>query len=248
VTTVYSVPGVWVAALSGARTALASTILRRIIYAGEAMAPKYALALQRAIPRAEIHNFYGPTETNVCTAYRLPPLDPERLPAAIPIGTACSGDTVSTDDGELVVRGDSLLLGYWGKPLRSPDDPYRTGDLVRWDESLGGYIFLGRRDGMRKVRGFRVELGEVESCLLQSPAVAEAVASIDSRDPEHTTLVAFVVPADGAPRDAMVLRRHCAAFLPPYMVPRILWRERMPRTSTGKVDRHALEQALSTDT
>ena len=246
ITTVYSVPGVWIVGLQASvRPELSHTSLRTIIYAGEAMAPKHVLALQEALPRAEIHNFYGPTETNVCTAYRVPRLDPKHLPLAIPIGLACSGDTVSVDDEELVVRGESLLLGYWGKPPRAADGPYRTGDLVRFDEALGGYVFLGRRDGMRKIRGFRVELGEVEACLLKSASTAEVVAAVDERDEAHPMLVAFVVPARGAPRDTRELKRHCAGFLPPYMVPRIIWRESMPVTATGKIDRRALNAELA---
>jgi clorobiocin biosynthesis protein CloN4 len=208
------------------------------------MAPKYVHALQQALPSVEVHNFYGPTETNVCTAYRVPALDGGRLPLAISIGNACSGDTVTVEDGELVVRGGSLLLGYWGAPPRGADEPYRTGDLVRFDEEQGGYVFMARRDGMRKVRGFRVELGEIEACLLRSPVVAEAVAAVDQRDPAHAAVVAFVVAAAGAPRDGTALRRHCARSLPSYMVPRVIWREAIPRTATGKTDRTALEQTL----
>lgn len=245
ITTVYSVPGVWTAGLHGSRgTKLGHPSLRRIIYAGEAMAPRHVAALQEAIPHAQIYNFYGPTETNVCTAYRVPRLDPARLPDAIPIGSACSGDTVYMEDEELVVQGESLLLGYWGKPPRGPRDPYRTGDRVRYDDLTGGYVFLGRRDGMRKVRGFRIELGEVEACLLKNPATAEVIAEVDARDEGHASLVAFVVPARGAPRDGMALRRHCAQSLPPYMVPRIVWRDSMPVTATGKVDRRALVAEL----
>jgi amino acid adenylation domain-containing protein len=245
VTTVYSVPGVWVAALgAGAVSSAALPALRRIIYAGEPMAPKHVHALQQALPSVEVHNFYGPTETNVCTAYRVPRLEADRLPAAISIGTACSGDIVTVEDGELVARGGSLLLGYWGAPPRRPGEPYRTGDLVRFDEEQGGYVFVARRDGLRKVRGFRVELGEIEACLLCSPAVAEAVAAVDQRDPARAAVVAFVVPAAGASRDGMALRRHCARSLPSYMVPRVIWRDDLPRTATGKTDRAALEEGL----
>jgi clorobiocin biosynthesis protein CloN4 len=245
ITTVYSVPGVWVTGLHGSRGAmLTHPAMRRIIYAGEAMAPKHVLALQQALPHARVYNFYGPTETNVCTAYQVPRLDAKALPDAIPIGRACSGDTVTTEDGELVVQGESLLLGYWGKSPRAPGEPYRTGDRVRFDDPPGVYVFLGRRDGMRKLRGFRVELGEVEACLLKNPATAEVIAEVDDHDDEHATLVAFVVPAKGALRDGMALKRHCARFLPPYMVPRIVWRESMPITATGKVDRRALVSEL----
>src|SRR5262249_41595977 len=83
ITTVYSVPGVWTVGLHGSRRAtLAHPAMRRIIYAGEAMAPRHVLALQEALPHARIYNFYGPTETNVCTAYRVPHLDTNALPDA----------------------------------------------------------------------------------------------------------------------------------------------------------------------
>ena len=245
ITTVYSVPGVWAVGLHGTRCAtLAHPSLRRIIYAGEAMAPRHVLALQQALPHARIYNFYGPTETNVCTAYQVPRLGPAALPDAIPIGRPCSGDIVSMNDDELVVQGESLFLGYWGKPLRPLGEPYHTGDRVRFDEPAGAYVFLGRRDGMRKIRGFRVELGEVEACLLTNPATAEVVAAVDDRDDEHATVVAFVVPAKGASRDGMALKRYCGRFLPPYMVPRIVWRDSMPVTATGKIDRRALVSEL----
>jgi acyl-coenzyme A synthetase/AMP-(fatty) acid ligase len=97
---------------------------------------------------------------------------------------------------------------------------------------------------MRKIRGFRVELGEIEACLLKNPATAEVAAEVDDHDDAHATLVAFVVPAKGAPRDGLALKRHCAQFLPPYMVPRIVWRDSMPVTATGKVDRRALVSEL----
>ncbi len=242
---VYSVPGVWVAGLGGRpANAFPRSRLRRIIYAGEPMAAKFALLLQRTFPEAAIYNFYGPTETNVCTAYLLPRLEDGALPKAIPIGSACSGDRVYLEDGELVVEGESLLLGYWNKPPRGAKEPYRTGDLVEWDAKLGGYVFLGRRDGMRKIRGFRIELGEVEACLLANPSASEVVATVDQRDPAHPTVVAFVVPSKDAARDAMDLKRHCARFLPPYMVPRIVFRDSLPRTTNGKTDRRALDAEL----
>lgn len=245
ITTAYSVPGVWVAGLHGNRRAvLAHPAMRRIIYAGEAMAPRHVLELQESLPHAQIYNFYGPTETNVCTAYCVPRLAAEALPDAIPIGHACSGDTVSMEDDDLVVSGDSVFLGYWGQTRREPGEPYRTGDRVRFDPSSGTYVFLGRRDGMRKIRGFRVELGEVEACLLKNSATAEVIAEVDDHDDTHPTLVAFVVPAKDTTRDSMALKRHCARFLPPYMVPRIVWRDSMPVTATGKIDRRALMSEL----
>lgn len=245
ITTAYSVPGLWVAALhQGTPTPLRHPHLRRIIYAGEPMAPKHVLELQQALPHARIYNFYGPTETNVCTAFPIPPLDPERLPDAIPIGTAVSGNRVTVEDGELIVSGASVMSGYWKHEPRAADQPYETGDLVSWNDDLGGYVFLGRRDSMRKIRGFRVELGEVEACLLRHPGTAEAIAMVDDSDDMHHTLVAFVVPNSGSKGSTIELKKHCARFLPPYMIPRINWRSELPRTATGKVDRIALQKQL----
>lgn len=248
ITTSYSVPGVWVAGLHHDGTRLHHPELRRIIYAGEPMAPKHVHLLQRALPRAEIYNFYGPTETNVCTAFQVPRLDPDALPASIPIGIAVSGDHAMVEDGELLIAGDSVMCGYWGREPLPPGHFYRTGDLVAWDDALGGYVFHGRRDGMRKIRGFRVELGEIEACLLRHPAAAEAIADVDESDPMHHSVVAFVVPANGVAGNAIALKKHCAEHLPPYMVPRIIWRTELPRTPTGKVDRMALKKQLTTDT
>jgi len=246
ITISYSVPGIWIPVL--AQPGLGGTegsSLRRIVYAGEPMAPQHVLALQERFPRAVVHNFYGPTETNVCTSYRVPRLSRDTLPGAIPIGTACSGDEVHVEDDELVVTGESVFMGYWGKQPRPQVEPYRTGDVVRWDDERHGYVFVGRRDGMRKVRGYRIELQEIEACVLRSAKASEVVATVDLRDAAHPTVVAFVVPSEGAAHDTMSLKRHCAQYLPPYMVPRILWRDVLPRTSTGKVDRRALEAELS---
>ena len=246
ITTVYSVPGVWVASQhQSAPVQLRHPHLRRIIYAGEPMAPKHVLELQQALPQAKIYNYYGPTETNVCAAFAVPTLDPDNLPGAIPIGTAASFDSITIEDGELLVSGPSVMAGYWGKTARSENEQYHTGDIVSWNDAMGGYVFLGRRDTMRKIRGFRVELGEVEACLLRYHGTAEAVVVVDESDSQHHTLLAFVVPANGASQSAVALKRHCADFLPPYMVPRIVWRSELPRTATGKIDRGALNAEIN---
>ncbi|MFI5372273.1 MAG: amino acid adenylation domain-containing protein [Candidatus Eisenbacteria bacterium] len=238
------------------------TALRLLLFAGEVMPPRLLRELMTLAPGARFANLYGPTETNVCTWHEVtaPPADDTPLP----IGRACSGDTAHVLDerlaplpagteGELWVSGASVMLGYWNRPERTaetlrevplPDGgvtiAYRTGDRVR--ERVDGTLeFLGRRDHQVKTRGYRVELGEVETALLRHPAVVEAVV-LALPDPEvGHRLAAVVVRAGGAETGDTELREHCARLLPRYMVPEsVTFRADLPRTSSGKVDRRAL--------
>jgi acyl-coenzyme A synthetase/AMP-(fatty) acid ligase len=193
----------------------------------------------------------------------VPPADDTPLP----IGRACSGDTVHVLDetrgpvtrgteGELWVSGASVMLGYWNRPERTAETlcevavpgggvalAYRTGDRVR-ERPDGALEFLGRRDHQVKTRGYRVELGEVETALLRHPAVAEAVVlAVPDAEIGHR-LAAVVVRTGGAGTGDAELREHCARLLPRYMVPEsIVFRDHLPRTSSGKVDRRALGDA-----
>ena len=157
--------------------------------------------------------------------------------------------------GELYVRGPSLMRGYWGQPAKTSEalvrNPlqaeydelvYRTGDLVTLEQA-GNYAYLGRRDSMVKIRGYRVELGEVEATLYRHPAIREA-AVLPVPDELLGNRLRAVLTADGASnltRENVL--DHCRQWLPGYMVPDIVeFREALPRTSTGKVDRAGLAQ------
>jgi amino acid adenylation domain-containing protein len=239
--------------------------LRTVIFAGEVFPPKHLARLMAELPHARYLNWYGPTETNVCTAFEVPAGGPDTGPA--PIGRACANTEVFavTDEGrrvarpgevgELYVRGPSLMRGYWGQPAKTSEalvrNPfraeydelvYRTGDLVTLDPA-GNYTYLGRRDSMVKIRGYRVELGEVEAALYRHPAIREAVV-LPVPDELLGSRLRAVLTADGA---ANLTREnvleHCRQWLPSYMVPDIIeFREALPRTSTGKVDRAGLSQ------
>ncbi len=235
--------------------------LRVVIFAGEVFPAKHLSRLMEELPGVRHLNWYGPTETNVCTwhevAHAVTPLS-----APLPIGVACenvevfavndAGERVTRpgEEGELFVRGSGLMSGYWGRPeksrqalVRNPlqhayDEPaYRTGDIVTLDER-GAYVFLGRRDGMVKTRGYRVELGEVESALYAHPAVREAVVLPVPDDLLGNRLRAVISLEDeGAPSRSDLLD-HCRRRLPAYMVPdEVEFTDTLPRTSTGKVDR-----------
>ncbi|MBD0844693.1 MULTISPECIES: amino acid adenylation domain-containing protein [unclassified Streptomyces] len=224
--------------------------LRAVLFAGEPFPIAQVRALADWTP-ARLLNLYGPTETNVCTFHEVRPQDLER-DRPVPIGVACSGDRVWArrsdgevcgpgEEGELVADGPTVMLGYWGRePHRGP---YPTGDVVRVLEP-GLFDYVGRRDHMVKVRGHRIELGDVEASLTAHPAVAEAVALVVGSGIE-ARLVAFVVPAKGEDVGVLELRRHCAEHLPRYMVAdEFRTTPELPRTRNGKADRAALAAVL----
>ena len=242
--------------------------LRVALYAGEVFPAGSLARLLKLLPAGTAcWNLYGPTETNVCTFARVTEAPTEGAPSNI--GRACPGVEVFAigeggevvgpgSEGELVVAGGTVMQGYWGDPERTArslvqhpahhdfaQTAYRTGDLVRVAAD-GSFLFLGRRDHQVKVRGHRVELGEIESVLAREPAVAEAVAVAVPHEEQGAVLLAAVVLAPDAEANERDLRRACAARLPAYMVPeRIAVRLTLPRTSSGKVDRLRLLEELT---
>ncbi len=239
--------------------------LRAVIFAGEVFPAKHLTSLMAELPGARYLNWYGPTETNVCTWYEVPP--GSELTAPVPIGKACANTDAFAvtsegrrvvkpgEEGELYVRGSGLMHGYWGdeektrsvltgNPFQAAytEPAYRTGDLVTLDDE-GNFVFLGRRDGMVKTRGYRVEIGEVESALYAHPAIREAVV-LPVPDELLGSRLRAVVCADGpGGLTREEVRDHCRRRLPGYMVPDIVeFRETLPRTSNGKVDRVRLAE------
>ncbi|MGH7506319.1 MAG: AMP-binding protein, partial [Longimicrobiales bacterium] len=237
--------------------------LRLVLFAGEVFPVKHLRALKALIPHPAYYNLYGPTETNVCTFYRIPDNIAADRTDAYPIGQVCShleamvideaGNPVApTDEGELVIRGPAVTRGYWNLPERTArafhrDDEgrawYRTGDVVV--ASADGYIFLGRRDRMIKKRGYRIELGEIEARLYEHPTLRE-VAVVDVRPADgNVEVVAFVVAANGERISIISLKRFCAERLPGYMIPdRFVQRSSLPHTSTDKIDYQRVRSLL----
>jgi amino acid adenylation domain-containing protein len=270
ITTWYSVPSVLtLLVLYGNLTAHDLSCLRTIIFAGEVFPVKYLRQLMASLPQARYLNWYGPTETNVCTSYEVPPLNPERtLP--IPIGKACANTevfavnsagekvTVPGESGELYVRGPSLMQGYWGHPdktasvlMRNPFQPqfyepaYKTGDIVTLDDD-GNYLYLGRQDGMIKTRGYRVELGEIEAVLYGHPAIREIAVLPVPDEVLGNRLRAVISLYEGTTLTREEVLSFCNQQLPHYMVPDVIeFREVLPKTSTGKTDRVSLAQSFS---
>jgi amino acid adenylation domain-containing protein len=261
----YSVPSVLTMMLTrGKLAARGLSDLRLVLFAGEVFPVRYLRQVMTAIPGARFANLYGPTETNVCTYYEVQPI-PDDQTEPVPIGQACANTEVMalTDAGRLVdspgtegllyVRGSTVMEGYYGRPeetakafITNPfaqgreEKLYCTGDWVTLDKE-GDYHLLGRRDHMVKTRGYRVELGEIESVLYTHPAVLEAVAVAVPHEQLGNTIRAFVVPQGEASMVESDLKRYCAQKLPHYMVPEdIEIRSVLPRTATNKIDRSGL--------
>ena len=238
--------------------------LRTLLFAGEVFPTKFLRRLMGFLPHVAFYNLYGPTETNVCTYYRVPELPSEQT-EPIPIGRAIANDEVFAvtpdgtpakrgEEGELYVRGATVMQGYWADPGRSAAalvanplvDPavpggdlvYRTGDLV-CELPDGSYKFLGRRDHQIKSRGYRIELGDIESAMYAHPDVVECAVVAVPDELISNRIKAFAVVRNGLTRASLV--RFCATRIPKYMIPESIdiWDE-LPKTSTGKIDRQVL--------
>ncbi len=219
----------------------------------------------RSICDAAIHNLYGPTETAVQVTRRTVT---ETASTAVPIGAPVWNSRARVLDsrlnpvpagvvGELYVSGAQLARGYRRRPDLTSDrfvaDPwapgermYRTGDLVRWivtPSGVGELEYVGRSDFQVKLRGLRIELGDVEMAVLEHVSVSQAVVALHHDPRAGDQLVAYVVPSTeaGDPVDPADLRDHLSSRLPSYMVPTLfLPVDALPRTTSGKIDRRAL--------
>ncbi|HSS51912.1 MAG TPA: amino acid adenylation domain-containing protein, partial [Thermoanaerobaculia bacterium] len=232
--------------------------LRILVVAGEAFPPELA---RRWWQGRRLFNAYGPTEASVCATAQLYQGE-SRLPIGRPIGNveAYVLDRQGTlspigSPGELCLGGLGLARGYMGRPeltaARFVPHPlagtlgerlYRTGDLVRWLAD-GTLEFLDRLDQQVKVRGFRIELGEIESVLSECLGVHEAAVVAPADRSGQRTLIAYVVPLQGAVPSTSELRADLKERLPGFMVPsHIRFVDRLPLTISGKIDRRALEE------
>ncbi|MFE2163954.1 amino acid adenylation domain-containing protein [Streptomyces sp. NPDC059447] len=240
------------------------TRVREVWTGGEAASPhSFARALEQA-PDTVLVNAYGPTETTTfATHHRLDPRAGAVVDGRIPIGTALDDTRLYVLDGrgrpvpqgavgELCVGGTGVARGYLGRPgltaRQFTPDPYgapgarmyRTGDLARRRPD-GTVDYLGRSDQQVKIRGHRIEPGEIEAELARSPRVGHAAVVVREDTPGEQRLVAYVVPSEGQPADPAELRRALADRLPAYMLPSaIVSLAALPVTPNGKLDRRAL--------
>jgi amino acid adenylation domain-containing protein len=230
--------------------------LNTVIVAGEACAPRIVQQHHDTLPTATLHNEYGPTEatvwSSVCT------LKEPLIGNTVAIGKPISSTQIYILNpvlhpvpvgviGEIYIGGAGITRGYLHQPTltaekfvpnpfnASGERLYKTGDLAYY-QADGTIEFCGRADQQIKLRGYRIECGEIESCLLQHPAVKKAVVLV--RDER---LVAFIVAKNDAVLDATMLKIQLKTRLPEYMIPNVLvFLDTLPLNANGKVDRHAL--------
>jgi len=238
--------------------------VEELLVGGEALSTSHIRKAYDLLPTVQLINGYGPTEsTTFACCYRIPrgfPAEWRSIPIGPPIAHTTivllggDGKAVSPgESGDLYIGGDGLAIGYLNSPeltaerfvanpiARGGDRLYRTGDRARMLPD-GALEFLGRLDDQIKIRGHRVELGEIEAVLRDHPAVGDAVVVLRQDEAGEKTLVGYYTPlaGDTAPGVAE-LRAHAAGKLPEYMIPsRFMLVDRIPLTPNGKADRAAL--------
>ena len=238
VTVWYSVPFAMAQLVShGALDKRDLSALRVVMFAGEVMPPRVLRDFAAHVPSAELLNAYGPTETNHCLTARIDHATLDGV-TAIPIGTPDEGIEMRLgEDAELLIKGDQVMAGYWNEPTRTEkafeQGHYKTGDIVA-RRADGQIMLVGRNDRQVKLRGFRVELDEVERVLSTLPGIEEvAVVTDEAGEVLNAFYAGHPTPDD--------VRAHAAGHLPSYMVPaEVIQREALIRTSTGKLDRRRI--------
>ena len=229
----------------------------KILCGGESLSKELAEAL---LTRGEVWNLYGPTETTIwSTIHKI-----ESGEGSVPIGRPIANTQIYILDahlrpvpigvhGELYIGGDGLARGYLKRAERTEEkfipNPfsnkpgsrlYRTGDRARY-RADGNIEFLGRTDNQVKIRGHRIELGEVEATLSQHPAVKDSVLAVRDRDSTGDSLVAYVLHNPQLAASVSELRNFLKEKLPEYMIPsEFVFLETLSLTPNGKVDRKAL--------
>ena len=236
------------------------------IASGEALSQDLWQRFRAALPHGRLINLYGTSEVSDDTTWYDPGWQPSPGPL-IPIGRPIANVQVYVLDrhlqpvptgvpGELYVGGAGVTRGYWHHPeltaaqfVPHPFSPepgarlYKTGDLARYLPD-GTLEYHGRLDSQVKIRGCRLELGEIEAVLEQHPTVRQAVVVVSAATPDETRLTAYLV-SDQAARPALsALQRFLRHRVPTYMVPSAwVWLDALPLTPSGKVDRRALPGA-----
>ncbi|MFB7465293.1 AMP-binding protein [Streptomyces sp. NPDC056224] len=265
-TQVDGVPSIWRPVLRHEAKGLATLAgqLRGVLFSGEAFPLPELRQLQNLLPQTRVVNCFGPTEAMAFSLTDVPNPLPEGVDK-LSIGFAYPGAEMLLIDedgrpveepgavGEIHLRGPSLFTGYWDDPeatravlVPDPLNPrsgqlvYKSNDLAYRGES-GELYFVGRSDLQVKIRGNRVELGEIERRLLEFPGVEAAAAVVRPRQGDDPELYAYVVPARGFTADPLVISAFCKQTLPEYMVPRKVGLiPGLPLTPNGKTDRRAL--------
>ncbi|MEA5513969.1 non-ribosomal peptide synthetase [Nodularia sp. UHCC 0506] len=233
-----------------------SASVQTVNLAGEPLPKSLVDALYQQSTIQRVYNLYGPSEDTTYSTFTLVPPHSQQAPT---IGKPIANTQVYILDqnlqtvpigvpGEIYLSGAGLARGYWKRPELTAEkfinwgmgnnQLYKTGDRARYLPD-GNIEYLGRLDHQVKLRGFRIELGEIEAVLNQHPQVAQALAIVRNDNPEHSRLVAYVVPKSHI--ETAELKQFLAEKLPAYMLPTaFVILETLPLTANGKIDRQAL--------
>ena len=234
--------------------------MKKVLFAGEVFHLEVFKTLLGHWPNKNYANLYGPTETNVCTYFKVDLLQMDY--PVFPIGKACEyaslllvdeeGNeiTVKNKRGELLVAGKSLFSAYWNDEVKTKSVTYiaknkhryyKTGDLAIKNDD-GNFVYIGRNDRMIKKNGFRIEPFEIEQIMINYPGVS-SVAVCFSKDKNQ--LCCFLESLENAENDVAELKKFCQKQLPAYMIPdKFVLLQSMPKTSSGKVDLQLLNNQL----
>lgn len=237
--------------------------VKKIFFNGEVFPTRSLVQWMKIFPQKEFVNMYGPTEATVqCTFYRIKKI-PKNFTKPVPIGKACGNTKVfaitnkgtlvkAGERGELYVRGSGVSPGYWQDTKKTKESfivnpfnqnyqekVYKTGDLV-YLRPDGNYEFLGRKDYQIKIRGHRVELGEIESALYSLQYISEAVVTAN-HNIQDIKIIAFLVFTKQAAEKQ--IRNDLKRILPSYMIPtQFIFKSSLTKTSAGKIDRLLLKK------
>lgn len=235
--------------------------IRRVFSSGETLPVPLVKKFNRILNhknKTMLTNLYGPTEAAIDVSYYDCPVDdlPKRIPIGTPIDNTCfyiinAGKQKQLGEtGELCIAGVSLARGYLNRDeltqkkfIENPFNPgskiYKTGDIAR-ENPKGIFEFLGRLDRQVKICGHRIELDEIESCLLENPLVKDCAVSLREISTNITRIIAFIVPEETTTHNQIT--EHARKWLPISMVPNLsIFLDELPLTPSGKLDRLALD-------
>ncbi len=240
--------------------------IRWVLFGGENFPVKYLEGVMKKWPQAQYSNVYGPAEVNQCTFYNFNAT--EEIGTYVPIGKVWNNtefkildendnEIEKGESGQLVIHSSTMMLGYWNNSELTKRSLYkegiandlvityyRTGDQVMQDD-LNRLVFLGRKDRQIKVRGYRIELDEVEAILNSHKLVKECTVCVLEKENNEKILTAAVILLLGAQAEANELIAHCRSKLPAYAIPqRIDILEDFPRTGSGKIDLTQIKETL----
>lgn len=257
-TTIYATPTFYTALANyGKLTKYDYSELKNVLFAGEIFHIEAFSLLLRYWHAKKFANLYGPTETNVCTYFKVDTVSMDY--PVFPIGKSCSYASLLLVDendneikeknrqGELLIAGRTLFNGYWndeqktGNALLTGGDNtkyYRSGDLVYRNDN-DDYVYVSRKDRMIKRYGFRIEPSEIEMILLKLPDVSNAAVFFSEKE---NLLVCFLENRVSTGESTVALKQYCLKYLPNYMVPdKFIILNQLPKTVSGKLDLQALK-------